>query len=1005
MINSYKLNRFLLSGAVWLFTLTAVLAQGIRGRVMDATTKATIPGATIVVAGTNIGATTDANGDYTVKVGAGKYTLRVSFVGYETLSVPVTVADGETVEANVSLKETSSALTEVVVIGSRAQTARTNVNTPAPVDVITTKELRSFAQLEIGQILNYVAPSFSSNRQTISDGSDHIDQATLRGLTQVLVLVNGKRRHNSSLVNVNGSVGRGSVPTDLSAIPVAAIERIEVLRDGAAAQYGSDAIAGVINVVLKKNYQGLTASVTGGQNMTTMNYTVPNINGGLDKKSQSINDGSTFQVDLSKGFRLGATGYLTVGTQYLTRGRTNRSGDDNIPTEYLGVSGGFPTPLAGTDVTTFRRTLLTNDAALVAKNGYDRHNMIIGNSSSNNFSIFANGGLPVGQKSELYFTGGISLKEGKSYGNARIPVSRSQQPLLADGTMQYPNGFLPGIQSNINDQSFLVGYKTKSSNNWTFDLSNTSGANQFKYTIFNSGNATLTNGQNKFSAGTMKFFQNTTNVDLSRNFPNLGSFNYVNLAFGGEFRLDHYQLVAGEPASYGGALATDKPVFVPNAPIVDGGIPFPSYVYNADGTLRSSATTQPALPSSQVFPGFQPANEVNKSRNSQSLYVDVESEIGKLLVDIAGRYEHYSDFGSTVNGKIAARLQLIDGLALRGAASTGFRAPTLQERYFNNTSTLFTNGLPSNTLIVNNDSPVRNVTVGAAPLTPEKSVNLSLGLTATVAKQLTLTVDAYQIQINNRIIFSGQYTATQLGITDPSINRVAFFANAVDTRTRGIDVVASEKLNVGSGRLTLSAALNFNETKVTSINGTPKIDDPANNNPAVNPASWFRTQLFDRNQVSLIENYLPKSKWNLTANYAVGKWNVNLRTVRFGEVSYVNTTDPNTKKADGTYWNTAYYHGADGKQDNTIIDQTFAPVWITDIVVGYQINKMLTASIGANNVFDVYPQQLNIDPRNATGSIDYSSSRDASNRGRQLYQPNQGGYNGRYVFGQVRLNF
>ena len=985
MNNRYTLNRFVLSGALWLLTLTIVLAQGVRGRVTDGATKSAIPGATIVVANSNIGATTDANGDYSLKVNPGTYTLRVSFVGYETLSVPVTITGTETAEANASLKETTSALTEVVVIGSRSQTARTNVNTPAPVDVITTKELRSFAQLEIGQILNYVAPSFSSNRQTISDGSDHIDQATLRGLTQVLVLVNGKRRHMSSLVNVNGSVGRGSVPTDLSTIPVAAIERIEVLRDGAAAQYGSDAIAGVINVVLKKNYNGLTASITGGQNMTTMNYTVPNINGGMDKKSQSINDGGTFQVDLSKGFRLGKAGYLTVGTQYLTRGRTNRSAEDNIPTEYLGVSGGFPTTPTGQDQTAFRTTLLANDAAVVKKNGYDRHNMIIGNSSSNNFSFFANGGIPTGQKSEFYFTGGLSFKEGKSYGNARIPVSRSQQPFLTDGTMQYPNGFLPGIQSNINDQSLSVGYKTKFTNNWTFDISNTSGANQFKYTIFNSGNATLHNGQSTFNAGTMKFFQNTTNLDLSRNLPKVGAFNYVNLAFGGEFRLDKYQLVAGEVGSYSGDVVQN-----PLAPYTDGGV---------------SPGTTTALPAVQVFPGFQPSNEVNKSRNSQSLYADVEAEIGKLLVDVAGRYEHYSDFGSTVNGKIAARLQLVDGLALRGAASTGFRAPTLQERYFNNTSTLFANGLPSNTLIVNNDSPVRNVTVGAAPLTPEKSVNLSLGLTATIAKQLTLTVDAYQIKINNRIIFSGQYSATQLGITDASINRVAFFANAIDTRTRGIDIVASEKLNVGAGKLTISAALNFNETKVTSINGTPKIDDPVNNSPSINPGSWFRTQLFDRNQVSLIENYLPRNKWNLTANYAIGKWNFNLRTVRFGEVSYVNTTDPNVKKSDGTYWNTAYYHGVDGKQDNTIIDQTFAPVWITDIVVGYQINKILTASIGANNVFDVYPQQINVDPRNTLGSIDYNSSRDASNRGRQLYQPNQGGYNGRYVFGQLRLAF
>lgn len=253
MINQYTLNRLVLGGALLLLTITS-LAQSIRGRVTDATTQAAIPGATIIVANTNIGATTDANGAYTLKVNSGNYTLRVSFVGYETLSVPASVTNGETV-ANAALKETSSSLNEVVVIGSRSQTARTNVQTAAPVDVITTKELKGFPQVDISQVLNYVAPSFNSNRQTVTDGTDHVDPASLRGLgpDQVLVLVNGKRRHTTALVNINGSVGRGSVGTDMNVIPVAAVERIEVLRDGAAAQYGTDAIAGVINVVLKKN--------------------------------------------------------------------------------------------------------------------------------------------------------------------------------------------------------------------------------------------------------------------------------------------------------------------------------------------------------------------------------------------------------------------------------------------------------------------------------------------------------------------------------------------------------------------------------------------------------------------------------------------------------------------------------------------------------------------------------------------------------------------------------
>ncbi|WP_435354200.1 TonB-dependent receptor domain-containing protein [Emticicia sp. SJ17W-69] len=950
-----------------------------------------IPGASVSIKGTKRGVVSDAEGNFKINADKGEI-LVFSFIGFKTAEIRV----GDNNNLNVNLEESASALSEVAVVGSRSTTARTNINTPAPVDVISTKELKSFPQVEIGQILNYVAPSFSSNRQTISDGSDHIDPASLRGLTQVLVLVNGKRRHMSSLVNINGSVGRGSVPTDLSAIPVSAIERIEVLRDGAAAQYGSDAIAGVINVVLKKNYEGLSASITGGTNMTTMNYNAPNINGGIDNKTQKITDGGLFQFDLSKSLRLGKGGNLTLSGQYATRGRTNRSGEDNVPTEYLGTSGGFPATPSGQVTADFRNTLLKNDAALVAKNGYDRHNMIIGNSSSVNASVFANGSIPVGKKSEVYFTGGLSYKNGKSFGNARIPVSRSQQPLLADGTsLLYPNGFLPGIESNINDHSLSAGFKTKLNDKWNFDVSNTFGGNNFAYTIFNSGNATLRTGQTEFDAGTLKFMQNTSNIDFSRNYPKAGSSNYVNLAFGGEFRIDNFQIVAGETASY--SPISGASVIVPTAPLTEGG--------PAQGTTA-------ALPGSQVFPGYQPGNAINKSRNSQSLYADVETEMGKLLMDVAGRFENYSDFGSTVNGKIASRLQIIDGLALRGAASTGFRAPTLQERYFNSTSTQFISGLPANTLTVNNDNPIARDIIGVAALKPEKSVNLSLGLTTRIAKQLTLTVDAYQITIKDRIVYSGGFSAGQLGLNDAKYNNayagissVKFFANAADTRTRGIDVVASEKLDVGKGKLTLSVALNFNETKVTAIKGTEKIDLASNNDPATNPSTWFRTQLFDRNQVALLENYLPKDKWNLSANYAIGKFNINVRAVRFGEVSYKNATDPNAKKADGTYWNTVYWHGTDGKQDNTIIDQTFAPVWITDIVAAYQINKMLSVSVGANNIFDVYPQQINIDPRNAIGSIDYSSGRDNSNRGRQLYQPNQGGYNGRYVFGRLNFSF
>ncbi len=983
MLKSYK---FLLLTVLFAVIGMPLFAQGVKGIVKDAVTGQGIPGTSVVVEGRSSGTATDNNGNYTLRLPAGSYRIKISSIGYETNTVAVSVSGTDFTSQDVSLKESTSTLQEIAVIGSRAATARTNIQTATPVDVISTKELKSFGQVDVSQILNFVAPSFSSNRQTVTDGTDHIDPASLRGLgpDQVLVLVNGKRRHTTALVNINGSVGRGSVGTDMNVIPVAAVERIEVLRDGAAAQYGSDAIAGVINVVLKKGYTGTSASLTYGSNMTNLNFKT----GDGTQISRSINDGQVLQFDFSKGFRLGKEGSITFSGQYNDRGRTSRTGLDNTPTIYLGANAGFPATPAGQDVTAFRTKLIADDAALATSRNYNRENMIYGNSSARNYGIFANGSIPLDVNSEVYFSGGYTYRTGQGYGNNRVPVARNQQPVGADGNIYYQDGFLPGIQSDIYDKSLIAGYKTKISD-WTMDVSNVYGNNSFQFTVFNSGNAALPAGANQqttFDAGKLSFTQNTFNLDFTRNFQKVGAFNYINLAFGGEIRIEKFKITAGELNSYYGA-----PILRPTAPLVVGG---------------PSLGTTPAAPGSQVFPGYQPSDEIDRTRDNEALYADFEAETGRLLFGAAARFESFSDFGTTLNGKLSARLQITDEIALRGAASTGFRAPSLHQRYFQNTSTQFINGVPSNTLTVNNDNDIARKTVGVDALRPEKSVNLSLGLTAKLGNSGTLTVDAYQIDITDRIVYSGAYTRAQLGITDaaqfPGVNNVRFFANAVNTRTRGIDIVATQRIPVGNGRLILSAALNFNNNQVTALNSTPLIDAPKNNDPANNPSTWYRTALFDRQQYALIESYLPKSKWNLSAAYSSGKFDVTFRTVRFGEVQFKNVLDPGAKKADGTYWNTQFSRNSDV---DFPIDQTFSAIWISDLVVGYHLSKSLYASVGANNIFDVYPDQIYIDYRNAVGSIDYNAGRDASNRGRLLFQPNQGGYNGRFVFAKLSVNF
>ena len=983
MLKSYK---FIYLTVFLTVSSLSILAQGVKGIVKDAVTNQGIPGTSVVVEGRSAGTASDNNGNYILRLPVGTYSIKISSVGYETSTVSVSVSGTEFTSQDVSLKESSSTLQEIAVVGSRSATARTNIQTATPVDVISTKELKSFGQVDVGQILNYVAPSFSSNRQTVTDGTDHIDPASLRGLgpDQVLVLVNGKRRHTSSLVNINGSVGRGSVGTDLNVLPVAAIERIEVLRDGAAAQYGSDAIAGVINIVLKKGYTGTSASLTYGTNLTTLNYSTS-----ANSYSKSINDGQVFQFDFSKGFRLGKEGSVTISAQYNDRGRTSRTGLDNAPTIYLGANAGFPGTPTGQTQDAFRTKLVADDAALATSRNYNRENMIYGNSSARNYGIFANGSIPLKVNSEIYFSGGYTYRNGQGYGNNRIPVARNQQPLKGDGTLFYQDGFLPGIGSDIYDKSFIAGYKTKLGE-WSMDVSNVYGNNTFQFSVLNSGNASLPAAdiqQTSFDAGKLSFTQNTFNLDFVRNFQKVGGFNYINVAFGGEVRIEKFKIMAGELNSYFG-VAVQRPT----APLTAGG---------------PSQGTTTAGPGSQVFPGYQPSDETDKSRDNEAIYADFEAEKGRLLLGVAGRFENFSDFGSTINGKISARLQITDGIALRGAASTGFRAPSLHQRYFQNTSTQFLNGVASNTLTVNNDNDIARKTVGVDALRPEKSVNLSLGITAKLGNSATLTVDAYQIDINDRIVYSGAYSRAQLGITDPTqfpgVNNVRFFANAVNTRTQGIDIVATDRIVIGNGKLTLSAALNFNKNQVTSLNSTALIDAAKNNDPANNPSTWYRTALFDRQQYALIETYLPRSKWNLSAAYSVGKLDVTFRAVRFGETQFKNVVDPNAQKADGTYWNTQFDHGTAG--GDAPIDQTFRAVWISDLVVGYHITKSLYASVGANNIFDVYPDQIYIDPRNAIGSIDYNASRDASNRGRLLFQPNQGGYNGRFVFGKLSVNF
>lgn len=979
----------------------------VKGTVKDANGNP-LAGASVTVQGTKAGTSTDAAGNYSLKLPPGKYTLTVSFVGQAPQSSTVTVTNGGTADQNFSTTEIAD-LNNVVVIGSRSRDARSKISTPVPVDVISTKDIKPFAQADLTQMLTYTAPSFQSARQTISDGTDHIDPAGLRGLgpDQTLVLLNGKRRHNTALVNINGSVGRGSVGTDLNAIPAAAIERIEVLRDGAAAQYGSDAIAGVINVVLKKNYNGFNVSGMVGENFTNMPY-----NGGT-----KITDGMNRQVDFSGGFAKKNGSYLNVSGQWLKRDATNRSGNDNIPLLYLGNGGAFPATQPGVANTTdYRRWLIDQDKAIAVQRGYDRHNIVAGNSASENISAFVNAGTPVTKNIDVYLTAGIGQRKGTASGFSRNPNSMSQQPVLANGQRFYYDGFLPVIAPTIKDYSAIVGASGKWGD-WTADLSNTTGQNTIQYTIKNTGNASLAASdkpQTVFDAGTLSFFQNTSNLDISRKYKLQGN-DYFNLAFGGEFRFERYKIEAGELNSYvnGGRVYSIDPI--------------PPYPGTANYNVITN--TAAAASGSQVFPGFQDRDALNAHRSVYAGYADLEYSMGKLLLGAAGRFESYAEKDKTysnLSGKLTARYEITPALSVRGSVSNGFRAPSLHQRYFQNTSTQFVSGLPQNTFTVNNYNAIVRTAFGVQDLKPEKSTSFTAGVVGKIGRSVTYTVDAYYIYIKDRIVLSSAFSRSNPILTtavfnnpaygiDPSVSSVTFWSNAVNTETKGIDAVITDRFRLGTANVSVSLSANFNRNTVVGSIKTNSIIDRAENNPYLNgdansnPANDLKTALFDRQQRGRIESAQPASKINATLTYTLKNLTVLARAVRWGKSVFLNTTDPYSTKTDKTYWNDVGFG----------TDQTFSAKLTTDLVFTYRFCPGLSVSIGGNNIFDVYPDRVFIDPRNDPQAVyatpvsttvnkttgGYVAGRDNSNRGRFLFGANQFGYNGRYLFTRLTIEF
>lgn len=826
-----------------------------------------LAGVNIVEKGTTNGTSTDFDGTYEIEV-VDDATLVFSYIGFNSTEVG---SSGKST-IDVTLSE-GVQLDEVTLVGSRSP-KRTSTDTAVPVDVIDIAEvITQSGKIEVNELLQYAAPSFNANKQSGSDGADHIVPATLRGLgpDQTLVLVNGKRRHQSSLVNIFGTRGRGNTGTDLNTIPAAAIKRIEILRDGAAAQYGSDAIAGVINIVLQDKTDEVTGVISYGAYTTNaqgdFDPGTANTDGNrldTDKDGNQIGDDQSFdggsvKLAINYGVGLGDNGYANFTTEYINKNKSLRPGFD------------------------FRR-------------GF-------GEASIEGFNFMVNAAYPVSENTEIYAFGGRNYRDTDAYAFTRNDGARVV-------TSIYPDGFNPRITSDIIDNSISAGVRTELDSGWKVDISNTYGKNDFHYYIKGTLNASLQDvSPTDFDAGGHSLSQNTINLDFSKYYDDV--LEGMNLAFGAEYRTENFIIFAGEPGSYGtfdvnGLLITDPENQTQPTITIDG-----------EEELRAGG--------SQGFPGYAPANEVDRSRSNFSLYADGEFDLSEsFLLSAAARFENYSDFGSTVNGKLAARLKASDKVNIRGSVSTGFRAPSLAQIYYNLRFTNFIGGTAVDQLLSPNNSPV-TASFGIDQLNEEKALNAGLGFTGTFGN-FTSTVDGYFINVKDRIVLTGNFETDDI----PGVSAAQFFVNGVDTETKGLDIVLAWNKNLDDGKLSAMVTGNLNKMKIKNVN-----------NGNLDAETFFG----ERDKAFLLAS-APESKLTLNLNYQKNKFDAGLSFTRFSSIQLLDfqMLEP-----------TADYASFADKVESAT--DSYNPALVTDLVLGYQLSESLKLNIGANNLFNEYPDQ------------------------------------------------
>ncbi|WP_435416692.1 TonB-dependent receptor [Parerythrobacter aurantius] len=842
---------------------------------------------------------------------------------------------------------TAESESDVIIVTGTRRTDRTVADSTVPIDVLSSDALLNQGTTETNRLLNNLVPSFNFPQPSLTDGTDSLRPATLRGLApdQVLVLVNGKRRHLSSLLNLNGSVGRGSAGVDMNTIPPLAIERIEVLRDGASSQYGSDAIAGVINVQLKKR-EGGRAQATFGKYITTMEDVavvdtvsptltatqsenpVITFTGGERKRR----DGDTWTIATNIGLPVGDSGYFNWTAEYKDRSPTNRSGAD-LRRQYF--AAGDPREVT-----------------------FDRYSHRFGDGESKDFNFFLNAGVDLGTAFEFYGFGSYGIRDANGTGFYRRSNDARNRDWAASTTTFvpfYPDGFLPQINSTIEDISAAVGVRGETSG-WNLDLSLTYGTNALDYGVSNSWNVSLGSATSprNFDAGGLRSGQMAVNFDAQREL-NLG-IGDTSLAVGAEWRNENYKIIAGELASY-----VAGPFFFSNG----------------------------AAPGSQVFPGFSPTTAIDRSRDSFAGYAELDTDLSDMFnIQIAGRFEHFSDFGSTVNGKAAARFEPFDGFAVRGSVATGFRAPGMAQQFFSTTSTNNVGGqlIEIGTFPVG--SPIA-VALGAQPLEAEKSLNFGGGVVLTLLDGLNLTVDYYNIKIKDRIVLTenlqGADVVALLQAAGVAGSSARFFINGIDTKTEGLDVVASYRLpDFGIGDLRVNFGFNVNNTEITDRRSFSAFDVQ---------------RLFARQESFRLTDGQPSNKFNAGLTWDNGPFGLSLNANRFGSVFLpdgVTSVAANGQAVSLT--NPAVRDDIRIGKGDAPGDITLSPKWVVDLELRVNPLENLQLAVGANNLLDEYPDRL---PFGVVKGVNFG----VNNSFLPYSSQSPFGFSGRFLYGRVSVDF